>query len=260
MDDARFDTLARSLSDLRSRRGVLGLVSATTLGGLLASLGVTASEAQRKKKKKKKKTPAVSVPANDPGTAAAPPPPPTGPARTTITGIFANSAPITINPGDALSGATKASPYPAVVEVAGFTNGKILDVNLTLHGLSHEFPTDIDILLVAPAPVLNAFVLGDVGSGQAVSNITLTLDDQAAAGPPTPLISGTFKPTNSSDGSGSDTFPDPAPAPGGNVALSVFNGSNPNGTWQLFVVDDARQLGGSIAGGWSLRITAEVDG
>ena len=36
------------------------------------------------------------------------------------------------------------------------------------------------------------------------------------------------------------------------------DGANPNGTWQLWVTDDASGDTGDI-GGWALRITAEVD-
>jgi len=187
---------------------------------------------------------------------------PTGPVRPTLTQTFTNAAPITISPGPDNGGkaaTTPATPYPSVVAVSGFTNGRILDVNLTLHGLSHTFPGDVDMLLVAPDPGLNAFLMSDVGGNAIASNITLTLDDQAAAELSAPLVTGTFKPTNGPSTQGTESFPGPAPTPSGNVALSVFNTSDPNGNWRLFVVDDTGGDGGSIAGGWSLVITAEVD-
>ncbi|MGI8966557.1 MAG: hypothetical protein ACR2H1_10785, partial [Limisphaerales bacterium] len=36
--------------------------------------------------------------------------------------------------------------------------------------------------------------------------------------------------------------------------LSIFKGTNPNGVWSLYVVDDANMDTGSIAGGWSMTI------
>ena len=50
-------------------------------------------------------------------------------------------------------------------------------------------------------------------------------------------------------------MPAPAPTPSGNVYLSAFNGTNPNGTWNLYVADDLSGSLGEITGGWSLAIT-----
>jgi hypothetical protein len=52
-----------------------------------------------------------------------------------------------------------------------------------------------------------------------------------------------------------DIFGTPAPSPPYGSALSVFNGTDPQGTWRLFVVDDFDSDSGSIAGGWSLAIS-----
>jgi hypothetical protein len=176
--------------------------------------------------------------------------------RQPVTQSFSSTGPIKI-PGAGTSG--NANPYPSAINVAGFTNGIITDVNLTLHAYSHTFARDVDVLLVlAQLPGLNALVMSDSCAGRNVANFNLTLDDQAPAPLTVPCVSGTFSPTNIDD-SGSDAFLAPAPPPSGNSLLGVFNNANPNGSWQLFVVDDDIDFSGQIAGGWTLQITAEAD-
>jgi subtilisin-like proprotein convertase family protein len=171
-------------------------------------------------------------------------PPTATPIPTQVPGCNAGS--ITI-PG---SGA--GSPYPSNVSISGMT-GTITKVTVTLKGISHTYPDDLDVLLVGPAGQ-NAVVMSDVGGSVDVNNLNLTLDDAAALSLPdaSALTSGTFKPTNVGT---TDSFPAPAPATSGGSALSVFNGTNPNGTWRLYVVDDAAQDLGSMSGGWCVGIT-----
>lgn len=78
----------------------------------------------------------------------------------------------------------------------------------------------------------------------------MTFDDDEATLVPTPIVSGTFLPRTIGGG---DVLPAPAPPYGS--TLSVFDGTNPNGTWSLFVFDDAVADSGTIAGGWFLTIT-----
>jgi subtilisin-like proprotein convertase family protein len=146
---------------------------------------------------------------------------------------------------------TGTQPYPSTLTVAGAGN-VVTDVNVVLNGLSHSSPADIDLLLVGPAGQ-QATILSDAGSDTDVAGLTLKLDDGAATQVPTPMVTGTYQPTNLS---GADAFPTPAPAATGASALSAFNGTNPNGTWQLFVADDAAGDTGQLSGGWSLQITA----
>src|SRR4029453_7148122 len=70
------------------------------------------------------------------------------------------------------------------------------------------------------------------------------------------LASGTWKP--SAYEPSTDGFAPPAPAAPYGAALSVFNGTDPNGTWSLFVRDDFTGGTGTIAGGWSLTITTSA--
>jgi subtilisin-like proprotein convertase family protein len=163
--------------------------------------------------------------------------------------VFSNTAPITIN--DSASPPTAATPYPSNLAVSGVT-GNIVGMTVTLANLSHGFPDDIDVLLVGPTGA-SALLMSDAGGSTAASGITLTFDDNAAASlaDDGPLVTGTFKPTNFGTG---DTFPAPATVPTGNTLLGIFNGTNPNGDWHLYVVDDNQTDAGAIAGGWSLNL------
>ena len=172
-----------------------------------------------------------------------------GPASASV---FSNTAAITIPSSGTIGSAT---PYPSPIAVSGL-DGTIVDVNVTLMGLSHTYPDDIDVLLVSPLGQ-NVVLMADVGSGFDVTSIGLTFDDAAVASLPgsAQIVAGTFKPTVDAGGA----FGGPAPAPVGpyGTTLSVFNGTAPSGTWNLFVYDDVSIVdGGSISGGWSLDILA----
>jgi subtilisin-like proprotein convertase family protein len=155
-------------------------------------------------------------------------------------GPFANPASISIPNSGA------ATPYPSSINVSGIS-GTVTKVTASISGLSHTFPGDVDILLAGPAGQ-RIILMSDVGSGTDAINANLTFDDAFPAIGAT-VVSGTFRPTNSGTG---DTFPAPAPATPHGAALSDFNGTNPNGAWRLFVVDDAGGDLGTISGGWSL--------
>jgi subtilisin-like proprotein convertase family protein len=162
---------------------------------------------------------------------------------------FSNATPITI------PGAGKASPYPSTIAVSGLA-GVITDVNVTLTGLSHTFPNDVDVLLVGPGRH-NVMLLSDVGGGPNINDVSLTFDDAAPAALPnaTVVVSGTYRPTNHAGNDGLvESLPAPAPAGPHGTTLSVFSGTDPNGIWRLFVRDDQGGDVGTIAGGWSLTL------
>ncbi|RMB61516.1 Ig-like domain repeat protein [Tessaracoccus antarcticus] len=170
---------------------------------------------------------------------------------TVVTGnTFCNAGTITVPSVGA------AQPYPSNITVFGLS-GTITKVTASLKGLSHQAPIDLDVLLSGPAPSTNLFLLSDTGGFNPVSNVDVTLDDAAPAGVSAPLVSGTFRPTNADDGS-NDVMPTPAPAPSSATGFSTFNGSAPNGTWSLSVVDDASGDSGSIAGGWCVTVTTQA--
>ncbi len=70
MDDQSFDTLARSVSEPSSRRGLLGglTVLALGLGGAGLPDSTTARKKRKHRRKNKKKTPAILIPTCPTGT------------------------------------------------------------------------------------------------------------------------------------------------------------------------------------------------
>ena len=176
---------------------------------------------------------------------------------------FSNSGAITINDATTNCVSKAATPYPSTINVSGLA-GTVTDVNVTLTGFSHTSPGDVNVLLVGPGGQNTLLIAGN-GYTFGVSGVNLTFDDAATASVPdqAQIVSGTYKPSTGSVWSGAgicDQPPFPSPAPGGPYAapsLSVFNGTDANGTWSLYVVDDFPADVGSISGGWSLDITAE---
>ena len=163
---------------------------------------------------------------------------------------FTNSTALTI-PDSGVS-----VPYGTTVTAAGLTGNKVLKLEIT--GLTHTFPGDLDYLLVGPGGQKFS-LLSDSGSTGDASGLTFTLSDGAAAQPSTTQwVAGDFKPVNIGAG---DTFAAPAPAgpyleapsAGSASFASAFgsDGTTMNGTWTLYLVDDA---GGDLGtqAGWKL--------
>ncbi len=152
-------------------------------------------------------------------------------------------------------GSATANPYPTTIAVSGVP-GALVKTAVTLHSISHDTPQDLDVLLVGPSGQ-TLILMSDAGWHPAISNVTLTFDDDAPGYLPlsTKPSPGSYKPTDYAGAEGPDVFPAPAPGgPYGN-ALSVFDGSDPNGDWRLYIVDDYPDIdGGNIAGGWSLHL------
>lgn len=182
------------------------------------------------------------------------PPPPLTPAAVS----FTNSTAITITdcPNPCPASGSAASLYPSSIVVAGLV-GVVQRVTVKINGFSHAFPADTDFLLVSPSG-RKVILMSDFGAGSpGVAGINVTFDDYADRPIPStvtgntgsPFVSGSYRPANSGT---TDLFPAPAPAGPYAYALSHFNGSNPNGVWSLYIIDDANLDGGSISGGWTL--------
>jgi subtilisin-like proprotein convertase family protein len=155
--------------------------------------------------------------------------------------------------GPYITGGT-ASPYPSAIVVGGLPTSGVRVKSVNINGFSHTFPSDVDVLLQSPNGT-NTIIFSDAGGGTAVSNANLVFDDIGAGLLTTPIVSGTYKPTNVA---GPDNFPAPGPGSVNNVspALSSFTG-NMNGTWNLYALDQFNLDAGSITS-WS--ITFEIVG
>ncbi|MEO5803478.1 MAG: reprolysin-like metallopeptidase, partial [Verrucomicrobiota bacterium] len=163
-----------------------------------------------------------------------------------------NSTPIVI-PASGNSGPT--SPYPSPVTISG-ASGVLSKATVSLLNLSHTFPDDIDVLLVAPNGQ-TVLLMSDAGGSTSISNVNLTFDSLAATALPdsSPLVSGTYLPTDFEAG---EAFTAPAPTGPYGLSLTNLNGMNPNGTWSLYIIDDSNPNKGSIAGGWQLTLTTSI--
>ncbi|MBP7866264.1 MAG: immunoglobulin domain-containing protein [Acidobacteria bacterium] len=140
-------------------------------------------------------------------------------------------------------------PYPSPITVSGYPS-TLAKVTATLTGLSHQCPEQVYALLVGPSGQA-VMLVSAAGGCVDTSGVNLTFDDDAASTVPSPLASGTYKPTSL----GPVFLPAPAPTGPYSDSLSAFKGTDPNGTWNLFIYDDTGIVsGGLIAGGWSLEL------
>lgn len=178
--------------------------------------------------------------------------------------IFSNTSPITI------VDASTASLYPSQITVSGISGNIPVtagSVKVTLNGFNHSFPDDVGIVLVGPTGA--ALLLQDgAGANPDMVNVTYSLSDAGSASLPdtTAWTAGIYKPTAYYTG---DSFPvpgpgtvfgNPGPAGAGTATFSsTFGGTNPNGTWSLYIADFSAADEGSISGGWTLDITPGIN-
>jgi hypothetical protein len=160
---------------------------------------------------------------------------------------FSNSASISIPA--TLNG--QATPYPSTITVGNLPTSGVTGVTATLNSVSAGDIDDVAVLAAGPVATNNVALMNGVGTGSVASE-TYTFQDGS---PAMPVVgdpgSGTFSPTQVT----SPTYPSPAPGTPNGTTMSVFNGQNPNGTWNLYAFNEYGDATASIAGGWSLAIT-----
>lgn len=156
---------------------------------------------------------------------------------------FTNPGQITIN------AINQATPYPSTILVSGVA-GTVAALTVGLADLTHSFPSDVAILLVGPQGQ-DLVLMSEVGGSHDIAGVDLVFDDAAAEDVliGVQITSGSYKPTRV----GSPIFPAPAPAVSAATTLAAFAGTDPNGVWSLYVVDDSAGDSGSI-GAWSITL------
>ncbi|MFM7466118.1 MAG: S8 family serine peptidase, partial [Cyanobium sp.] len=146
-------------------------------------------------------------------------------------------------------------PLPSTVTIATDSDLSLASLELTLYNLTHGWPDDLDILLVGPTGA-KSLLMSDVGGAFGINDLTITFSSLASLSLPnsTQLLNGIYRPTDFEVG---DIFINPSTPIGPYLAdLSVFNGTNPNGVWSLYIQDDSASYNGFIDNGWSLSIPA----
>lgn len=144
-----------------------------------------------------------------------------------------------------------AKPYPSVITVSNLS-GVLGKVTVAVSNLTHSYPGDVNLLLVAPNGA-KTLLMSHAGS-MASANVNLAFDDSAVSNLPELgfLVSGVWRPTLYGT---APEFPAPAPGSPYTNSLAVLNAGNPNGTWSLYAYDDFNGDAGSISNGWSLGLT-----
>jgi uncharacterized repeat protein (TIGR01451 family) len=144
------------------------------------------------------------------------------------------------------------SPYPSIINVTGLT-GYVSKATVKLTGLTHSFPSDVNVLLVNPAG-RSTLLMSHNGGSYSVTNVTLTFDDSAPTALPdnSRIATSTNRPSRFGP---AVTLPTPAPAPPYSASLAALNNTIPNGVWSLYVLDDSGGDSGILASGWSLSLS-----
>jgi hypothetical protein len=166
--------------------------------------------------------------------------------------------------GDANGTFGPAIHYPSTIVVSGVA-GTVTKVTATMFGLESVSPDDIDMALVGPDGAQVMLMSDACGLNPSTFNgETWTFDDAASSflsdnGPCASGQVATFKPSNyenpelddfSQEGGG--------PPPPYTNKLSALAGGSPDGSWELFLLDDnsAGGIGFGLAD-WALNLEIE---
>jgi subtilisin family serine protease len=162
-----------------------------------------------------------------------------------------------------------ATPYPSTLTVSGLSGvigNEPNSLQVRINGFSHTYPGEVSFLLEGPTGA-RLLIQSFVAEGEDANNHVYTISDAGAEKMSTSaLVQGSvYKPTalSLSNGFSLPNFPSPGPGnsynnpgPANNgtaTLISTFGGTNPNGTWSLYVKDEFSGDRGRIDN-WSLDI------
>jgi hypothetical protein len=179
------------------------------------------------------------------------------PAGADSTKVVANATAISIPDSGS------ANPFPSTINVSG-VGTDLTGLKVKIKNTSHGCAKDLDVLLVGPNGTKTT-LFSDNGhaallpSCSDLNKTSITIDD-ACADFGNAVPGGADICVRPSDNDSLGHQGDSWPGVGNDFAalnLSTFYGSNPNGAWKLYVVDDSGDDSGSFAGGWELQVTTK---
>jgi subtilisin-like proprotein convertase family protein len=158
-------------------------------------------------------------------------------------------APDALVPGGGTEGI--ASPNPLTRTVSG-RGGVVSDVDVSLAGIYHSKPQDLDLLLVGPQGQ-KVMLMSDACGTSKLADANFTWSDESPVGMQATgcVGEGTFTPSDYIPG---ETVPT-APAGPYETSLSAFDGTVPDGEWRLYAHDDETGGSGFFAERFRLTIT-----
>jgi subtilisin-like proprotein convertase family protein len=148
------------------------------------------------------------------------------------------------------------SPYPSTIEATGI-EGRLTEVQVYLMGITHPEGQQIDVLLVGPQGQSTILMSDACGEEAFDAKIFFFADVSPFALTPGLCVTAHgYKPGDNEPG---DPFDPPAPAGPYPALMAVFAGTDPNGEWSLYVMDDEAGGAGAIENGWLLSLTTVRD-
>ncbi len=148
-----------------------------------------------------------------------------------------------------------ASVYPSTITVPTLPPSTIVTgMRVTLHGVSSEVASTMDVLLVGPQSVIapnNVILMSDVCTDPA--NIDITFATGAGNPLADPCTAGTYAPTDAIGGT--PDFPDMNGAPAGPYGASLGSLCCFFGDYRLYVRNNGTAAATASILGWTLELT-----